>query len=117
MEAARILVTEDGPPHAICKIAGQGDGGYMVMAPYHEAREGWLAKYTADYTKARMAVPVSEMEHYTAEDQVKLSHHFDGFVQFSGERGGRTRRPVSHEDLACYRLPWRSRSRQGRRSA
>ena len=29
------------------------------------------------------------MVHYTAEDRVKLSHHWDGFVQFSGESPGK----------------------------
>jgi hypothetical protein len=30
-------------------------------------------------------IPTSEMVSYTADDRVKLSHHWDGFVQFSGQ--------------------------------
>jgi len=33
----------------------------------------------------------SDMQHFTASDRVKLSHHSDGFVQFSGESPGRIR--------------------------
>jgi hypothetical protein len=35
-----------------------------------------------------VAVQSEEMTHYVADDRVKLSHHYDGFCQFSGERPG-----------------------------
>lgn len=57
-----------------------------MLSPYHVAREGWLARHRVDYRKiGETSMPIDEMVAYTADDRVKLSHHWDGFVQFSGE--------------------------------
>src|SRR4051812_32625729 len=85
------------------KVVPMGDGGYSVVTPYHAARRGWLAKHKVDYKRggAFVASP-EEMQivPYTAEDRVKLSHHFDGFVQFSSEVQGQIlsgRNPLTGE--------------------
>jgi hypothetical protein len=91
MAGYRIVLAEESMvPRRISKIITMADGGYAVLAPYHAAREGWLAKYQVDYrgTESRI-VPFGDMTHYTAADRVKLSHHWDGFVQFSGESPGK----------------------------
>ena len=88
----RVVVQDvTGQLHALCKIQPLGDGGYSVICPYHEAREGWLVKLPVgvgygpcEATK----ISVENTTHYTASDRVKLSHHRDGLVQFSSERHG-----------------------------
>ncbi|MFK0160244.1 hypothetical protein ACIQVK_50330 [Streptomyces sp. NPDC090493] len=89
MNDARIFIDDGNGPRGICKISQHADGGYMVMAPYHQAREGWLAKHSVDYKSRHMSARLEDMHHYTASDRVKLSHHADGFVQFSGEQSGK----------------------------
>lgn len=56
-----------------------------MLAPYHAAKEGWLYKHKVDYQKQEQSIDRSGMQHFVAGDRVKLSHHWDGFVQFSGE--------------------------------
>ncbi len=73
----------------ITKVVPYKGGGFAVLAPYHTARKGYLAKYSVDYRKTRMQVHRSEMTEYSADDRVKLSLHRDGFVQFSGEDPGK----------------------------
>jgi|NGEPerStandDraft_6_1074524.scaffolds.fasta_scaffold113261_1 hypothetical protein len=95
------IVIDDGPTkRAIFKVQPLSDGGYAVLAPYHAAREGWLARTHVDYTKTNQTLRFEDLEHFTADDRVKLSHHADGFVQFSGENPGKIlsgRDPVSGE--------------------
>lgn len=88
---SRIVVEHDGSRRALFKVQPLPDGGYAALSPYHEAREGWLTRVHVDYAKKTDAMKLSEMEHFTASDRVKLSHHRDGFVQFSGEDPGRIR--------------------------
>lgn len=85
------MIEEQDTLRAVCKIQTLSDGGYALLAPYHTAREGWLAKYQVDYSQTDMEHRLSDMQHFSAGDRVKLSHHFDGFVQFSGENTGRIR--------------------------
>jgi hypothetical protein len=81
----RIIIDDGHGPRAVCKILPLSDGGYSMLAPYHEAREGWLYKHTVDYDKHEQTIDADSVQHFVASDRVKLSHHFDGFVQFSGE--------------------------------
>jgi len=81
----RVIIEDGGDFHAVCKIQPLSDGGYALIAPYHAAREGWLYKHEVDYRKYVNTVKLSDMQHFVASDRVKLSHHWDGFVQFSGE--------------------------------
>lgn len=82
---SRIIIDDGDGLRAICKILPLSDGGYSVLAPYHVAREGWLYKHSVNYQQHEQSIDLSEMQHFVASDRVKLSHHFDGFVQFSGE--------------------------------
>jgi hypothetical protein len=81
----RIIIDDGDDPRAVCKILPLSDGGYSMVAPYHAAKEGWLYKHTVDYQKHEQSIHLSEAQHFAATDRVKLSHHWDGFVQFSGE--------------------------------
>jgi hypothetical protein len=87
----RIVIADgDTTPRRISKIVTLNDGGYAVLAPYHAAREGWLAKHQIDYRKMGLSwAQLDQMIHFVADDRVKLSHHWDGFVQFSGESQGK----------------------------
>jgi hypothetical protein len=87
-----IQEAENAQPRKIIKIVPMRAGGYMVMAPYHQAREGFLAKHPVDYSRVgRFEMPLTDFTSYTADDRVKLSVHKDGFVQFSGEDPGKIR--------------------------
>jgi len=87
-----IEESEHAQPSRVIKVVPMRSGGYMVMAPYHQARKGFLAKHPVDYSRVGdIDLPQTELTAYTAEDRVKLSVHKDGFVQFSGEDPGRIR--------------------------
>jgi hypothetical protein len=73
-----------GVPRRITKIVPYPSGGFAVMVPQHSARQGWAFKHQCDYTKATWTTAWSDTVRYTANDEVKLSLHPDGFVQFSG---------------------------------
>lgn len=99
----------------ITKILQYGDGGFSVLAPYHAARRGSVGKWpVADVYGRREGkwIAAFEVVSYSAEDQVKLSYHPDGFVQFSGVRGGtiRSGRSVdgSPKGVAIFSNPLRT---------
>jgi hypothetical protein len=76
-------------PRKITKIIGLNGGGFSVLAPYHKARSGFLAKLPYNYGKVGLtAVAWRESVSFTVDDRAKLTYHTDGFVQFSGERQG-----------------------------
>lgn len=80
----------DAPAIKITKIIPYKDGGFALVAPYHSARSGYVAKFPVDYTKVgKFAVSLDELVGFTADDRVKLSYHPDGFAQFSSEIQGR----------------------------
>ncbi len=87
----RVVIEEPAGLRAVCKIETLADGGYTVLAPYHAERQGWLTKFQVNYDQKHMQIALGKMEHFTADDRVKLSHHTDGFVQFSGEVAGKIR--------------------------
>ena len=80
---SRIVVQHNGVQRALFKVQPLPDGGYTVLSPYHEARQGWLALSHVDYTQTKQQVKFSDMQHFTASDRVKLSHHRDGFVELT----------------------------------
>jgi hypothetical protein len=84
---------DDQVPRKITKIIGLNGDGFSVLAPYHNARSGFLFKLPVDPTKALTPgpwfVPASEIVAFSAEDRVKLSYHTDGFIQFSSENPGK----------------------------
>ncbi|WP_156669997.1 MULTISPECIES: hypothetical protein [unclassified Mycobacterium] len=109
----RIIIDDGDGLRAVCKILPLSDGGYSVLAPYHAARNGWLYKHKVDYSKEEISLEISEMQHFEASDRVKLSHHWDGFVQFSGVNSQKIisgRNPLTGEPrgLAIMSAPmWR----------
>jgi hypothetical protein len=81
----RIVIDDGDDLRAVCKIVPLRDGGYSMLVPYHAASEGWRYKHEVDYSKHKQTTHRSGMQHFVADDRVQLSHHWDGFVQFSGE--------------------------------
>ena len=73
----------------ICRIWFGGDGSYYVTAPYHRARSASVHVSTAYYERRRSTVRAdANIEVGLLDDddkRLKLSHHPDGFAQFSGE--------------------------------
>lgn len=74
----------------LVKIWFGHDGSYYVTCPYHPARTGHLFLRTLNY--ARPEATSSTHSHMVAQGivnedagRVKLSHHTDGYVQFSGQ--------------------------------
>src|SRR6266536_686835 len=73
----------------LCKIILGGDGSYYVTAPYHPHNKALLALLTVNYAKQptfvslRDAIEVAVLD--DDERRLKLSHHPNGFLQFSGE--------------------------------
>lgn len=77
-------------PRKITKIVGLNGVGFSVLAPYHQARSGFLCKPLIDArTFERRMKGWDECVGFTAEDRVKLSYHIDGFAQFSSENPGK----------------------------
>jgi hypothetical protein len=99
IEAPATICVRDEPDavaRKITKIVPYRDGGFAILAPYHNARRGFLMKYAFDYRQTgRVQVSMKDIVEYSADDRVKLSYHADGFVQFSSEG---TNRIVSGRD-------------------
>lgn len=89
MNGFTIAVEDQGTLRKITKIVPYKSGGFAVLAPYHKARRGYLAKHPVDYSKRDVKMRLEDMVAYSAEDRVKLSIHPDGFVQFSSENQGK----------------------------
>ncbi|WP_164699939.1 hypothetical protein [Modestobacter sp. KNN46-3] len=77
------------------KIFFGGDGSYYVTAPYHPLNRAIAARMTVNYAKPEGQFRLTDSEDIAVLDdddrRLKLSHHPDGFLQFSGQgvRSGR----------------------------
>ena len=84
-----IAYEADGAQYKLCKIWFGADGSYYVTSPYHPAERALLMKATVNYADSAMRSYFHEaLDLASAEDdnrRIKLSHHPDGFLQFSGE--------------------------------
>jgi hypothetical protein len=84
-----ILYEKDGVYYKLCKVFFGADGSYYVTSPYHPARRALLFTATVNYTLADTEYSLKDaLDVAAAEDdnkRIKLSHHPDGFLQFSGE--------------------------------
>ncbi len=73
----------------LCKIIMGGDGSYYVTAPFHPHNRAIAAIMTVNYAKPPQVLRFDEaLEVAVLDDddrRLKLSHHPDGFIQFSGE--------------------------------
>src|SRR5947208_3504690 len=83
-----VLLESAGQWYKLCRIIFGTDGSYYVTSPYREGSGAVLFKATVNYAKASMSVALEELiDLASVEDEqraVKLSHHPDGLVQFSG---------------------------------
>jgi hypothetical protein len=84
-----IVYETGGIRYKLCKIWFGSDGSYYVTSPYHTAEKAYLFKATINYAHTDFEIAFSEMlELGSVEDgdhRLKLSHHPDGFIQFSGQ--------------------------------
>jgi hypothetical protein len=84
-----IIYEKDGTPHKLCKIFFGNDDSYYVTSPYHPAEGTVLFKATINYALDEMYLSLEQaLDVGAAEDdekRIKLSHHPDSFLQFSGQ--------------------------------
>jgi hypothetical protein len=83
-----ITLQRQNAIYKLCRIFFGSEGSYYVTSPYHRIKEAFLFKATVNYAKDNVWLPVSEMLDIAhLEDnaeRLKLSHHPDGLLQFSG---------------------------------
>ncbi len=93
MSKHTVIVSANGKLHKICKIWYGSDGSYYVTVPYHPANRAVLLKLPINYVASvptnadhDYVVPQSDaLDGGSSDDaRIKLSHHPDGFAQFSG---------------------------------
>jgi hypothetical protein len=93
MSKYTVIISKNGRSYKICKIWYGSDGSYYVTVPYHPENKAVLFKQTANYDLATPSsinheyiTPIEEAIDVASSDDVriKLSHHPDGFIQFSG---------------------------------
>jgi hypothetical protein len=76
----------------VFKVGFGGDGSYYVTAPYHPLETALIGKVEVNYALERPAAMKESIAQAMQlavldddEKRLKLSHHPDGFLQFSGE--------------------------------
>ena len=93
----------------LCKIFFGGDGSYYITAPDHPADRAIAAKTTVNYAKENDLLSFDQaLEVATLDDderRLKVSHHPDGFLQFSGD-GIESGRDASGEPKGIGTLSW-----------
>ncbi len=82
--------------YKISKLVFYNDKGFAFFCPYIAGNQGLLLKFEVDYAKKTQRIFEDEVIRFTAQDKVKLSYHYDGFVQFSGVNPSRI---ISGRDL------------------
>ncbi len=84
----RIVYEKGGIRYKLCRLFFGPDGSYYVTSPYHPSGEAVLMKMTVNYAHPEMAIPLTQAIDIASVDddekRLKLSHHPDGFLQFSG---------------------------------
>jgi len=84
-----VLYEKNGTLYKLCKIFFGADGSYYVTSPYHPAQRALVFMVTVNYAQPEIEIPLGDaLDVAAAEDdnkRIKLSHHPDGFLQFSGE--------------------------------
>lgn len=87
--AYTVAYERDGNAVDLCKVIFGGDGSYFVTAPYHPHNRATAAIITVNYAEDEGTVALADaIDLAVLEDddrRLKLSHHPDGFLQFSGE--------------------------------
>lgn len=84
-----IAFRKAGVTYKLCKIWFGADGSYYVTSPYHPEGRAFLIKFRVNYSLQEMTVPLEDAIDTAGVDddegRLKLAHHPDGFVQFSGQ--------------------------------
>lgn len=84
-----VAYDRDGAVVDLCKILFGADGSYYVTAPYHPADRAIAAKYTVNYARQNDLLELEEAQELAVVDdderRLKVAHHVDGFLQFSGQ--------------------------------
>mgnify|MGYP001158983328 CR=1 FL=1 len=93
MEKFTLILEDSGQRYKVLKVLFYTEGGCAVLLPYHPAKEGVLGKFLFDYRNRNTIIGYDSMKKFRVDNQVKLSFHSDGFVQFSGShiKSGRKR--------------------------
>lgn len=75
--------------HKLTRVFFARDGSFYVMSPYHPAEKALIAKVTVNYARAGEQLKWGDAVELALLDdderRLKLSHHPDGFTQFSGQ--------------------------------
>lgn len=87
----RVCIETRSGERGVSLIALLSDGGFSLVVPYHPSGEGILERnLRGKHPRLGRFIPHPPLEdRFTASDRVKLSFHYDGFTQFSSEKGGR----------------------------
>lgn len=83
-----ILEETDGNRFKLCRVLLTSDGSYFVTCPYHQSEKVFLSKMRINYKNPSKRAKDPPLEYSILEDdehRLKLSHHPDGFIQFSGQ--------------------------------
>jgi Tfp pilus assembly protein PilF len=89
-----IYETNAGVRHKLCRVLLMADGSYGITVPYHPSEQVTLIRQVINYPNRDARAEEDPIEMAVVGDdehRLKLSHHPDGFVQFSGTgiRSGR----------------------------
>jgi hypothetical protein len=92
------------------KVIFSGDGSYQVTAPYHPHNRAMVALLTVNYAKPEQEIAMADAAKEVAvvdddNKRLKLTHHPDGFIQFSGQ-GIRSGRLPSGEPKGLGVVSW-----------
>jgi hypothetical protein len=82
-----IVYEAEAQRFKLCKIILNGDGTYFITVPYHVSDKVYLSKQTVNFLDPNNIHRDPPIEYSLIDDdehRLKLSHHPDGFVQFSG---------------------------------
>ncbi len=83
-----VYEAESRQRYKLCRLLLTTDGSYHVTVPYHVSERVSLSKRKLNYPNLPAVADEPDLELAVLEDdehRLKLSHHPDGFVQFSGE--------------------------------
>lgn len=74
--------------YRVTRIVYGSDSSYYLIAPTHPSQRALFAKFTVNYAKQELLVAFKDFVDVAAaaapDKEIKLTHHRDGFVQFSG---------------------------------
>lgn len=84
----RIAYQRGEEVYRLTRVTYGSDGSYYVAAPVHPEQRALLVKFTVNYARNVVVQRIDEavdLGTAAADDkEIKLTHHPDGFMQFSG---------------------------------